>query len=122
MGTHYVVQKPYDMAQTYDETSSGTPMFFVLFPGVDPTPWVENLARTLDITSENGEATCTISEELVILFRPWVLFPEIQRRPINSSSNFHFPPFPTLSFLLLSLQGSSSTYLWVKARKSRQKE
>lgn len=55
MGTNYVLQKPYDMAETYTETSPATPMFFVLFPGVDPTPWVENLARTLDITTENGE-------------------------------------------------------------------
>lgn len=55
MGTNYVLQKPYDMAQTYEETSPATPMFFVLFPGVDPTPWVEGLARTLDITTENGE-------------------------------------------------------------------
>lgn len=55
MGTNYVQQKPYDMAQTYEETSPSTPMFFVLFPGVDPTPWVENLARTLDITTENGK-------------------------------------------------------------------
>lgn len=54
MGTHFVLQKPYDMAKTYEETSPATPMFFVLFPGVDPTPWVENLARTLDITAENG--------------------------------------------------------------------
>ncbi|CAM9463616.1 unnamed protein product [Sphacelaria rigidula] len=55
MGTNYVLQKPYDMAETYMETSPATPMFFVLFPGVDPTPWVENLARTLDITTENGK-------------------------------------------------------------------
>lgn len=55
MGTDYVFQKPYDMAKTYEETSPATPMFFVLFPGVDPTPWVEGLARTLDITTENGE-------------------------------------------------------------------
>lgn len=55
MGTDYVFQKPYDMAKTYEETSPATPMFFVLFPGVDPTPWVESLARTLDITTENGE-------------------------------------------------------------------
>lgn len=55
MGVNYVLQQPYDMAQTYVETSPAIPMFFVLFPGVDPTPWVESLARTLDITTENGE-------------------------------------------------------------------
>lgn len=54
MGMNYVLQQPYNMAETYVETSPATPMFFVLFPGVDPTPWVESLARTLDITTENG--------------------------------------------------------------------
>ena len=29
------------------ETSASTPMFFVLFPGVDPTPWVEDLGRVV---------------------------------------------------------------------------
>lgn len=57
MGTNYVLQQPYNMAETYVETSPATPMFFVLFPGVDPTPWVESLARTLDITTENGACT-----------------------------------------------------------------
>eukprot|EP00903_Cladosiphon_okamuranus_P015249 g14093.t1 len=55
MGMNYVLQQPYNMAETYVETSPATPMFFVLFPGVDPTPWVESLARTLDITTENGK-------------------------------------------------------------------
>lgn len=55
MGMNYVLQQPYNMAETYVETSPATPMFFVLFPGVDPTPWVESLARTLDITTDNGK-------------------------------------------------------------------
>ena len=37
------------------ESSASTPIFFVLFPGVDPTPWVENLGKTFDITQENGK-------------------------------------------------------------------
>lgn len=60
MGTNYVLQQPYNMAETYVETSPSTPMFFVLFPGVDPTPWVESLARTLDITTENGRSSPVI--------------------------------------------------------------
>lgn len=54
MGSEYVFQAPFDMAATYEETSSQTPVFFVLFPGVDPTPWVENLGRSLDISQEAG--------------------------------------------------------------------
>jgi dynein heavy chain len=45
MGREYVEQKPFDMAATYAETSNQTPTFFVLFPGVDPTPWVEGLGK-----------------------------------------------------------------------------
>jgi dynein heavy chain len=42
------------MAATYLETSNQTPTFFVLFAGVDPTLWVEDLGRTKGITFENG--------------------------------------------------------------------
>ena len=55
MGSDYVFQKPYDMAQTYAESSAATPMYFVLFPGVDPTPWVEGLGKTMGLTTENGK-------------------------------------------------------------------
>ena len=54
MGKEYVFQKPFDMAATYAETSNQTPTFFVLFAGVDPTPWVENLGKEKGITFENG--------------------------------------------------------------------
>ncbi len=54
MGKDYVFQKPFDMAATYLETSNQTPTFFVLFAGVDPTLWVEDLGRTKGITFENG--------------------------------------------------------------------
>lgn len=69
MGVNYVLQKPFDMAETYKETSPATPMFFVLFPGVDPTPWVESLARTLDITTENGEHSSRPITKRLDLFR-----------------------------------------------------
>lgn len=69
MGMNYVLQQPYNMAETYLETSPATPMFFVLFPGVDPTPWVESLARTLDITTENGERATHISKRHICCWR-----------------------------------------------------
>ena len=43
MGDEYVSEPPFDMEGTWRETSKGTPIFFVLFPGVDPTQWVEDL-------------------------------------------------------------------------------
>lgn len=54
MGSDYVYQAPFDMAATYEETSNQTPVFFVLFPGVDPTPWVETLGRTIGISQDAG--------------------------------------------------------------------
>jgi dynein heavy chain len=53
-GTDYVFQPPFDMAKTYRESSASTPIFFVLFPGVDPTPWVENLGKSFNISQEAG--------------------------------------------------------------------
>ena len=43
------------MAQTYAESSVTTPVFFVLFPGVDPTTWVEALGKERGFTMDNGK-------------------------------------------------------------------
>lgn len=43
------------MWDTFNEMAPFTPVFFVLFPGVDPTPEVEKVAATYDITSFNGK-------------------------------------------------------------------
>merc|ERR1719181_1037316 len=53
-GSEYVFQPPFNMTTTYQESTASTPMFFVLFPGVDPTPWVENLGRSFNMTAERG--------------------------------------------------------------------
>ncbi|CAK4711321.1 unnamed protein product [Aphanomyces euteiches] len=53
LGEQYVTQPPFDMVKTFDETTPAIPIFFVLFPGVDPTPWVENLGRTKGVSVEN---------------------------------------------------------------------
>ena len=42
-------QPPFDVEATYQESSASTPIFFVLFPGVDPTPLVENLGKQFDV-------------------------------------------------------------------------
>jgi dynein heavy chain len=54
LGEDFVYQPPFDMARTYDFTTSQTPCLFVLYPGVDPTSWVEDLGRNNSITAENG--------------------------------------------------------------------
>mmetsp|Transcript_14602 Transcript_14602/g.45793 ORF Transcript_14602/g.45793 Transcript_14602/m.45793 type:complete len:4603 (+) Transcript_14602:85-13893(+) len=60
MGKEYVEQAPFNMPATYEETSPQTPTFFVLFPGVDPTPWVEELGKELGISEAEG-TFCNIS-------------------------------------------------------------
>jgi dynein heavy chain len=50
----FVESAPFDMAQCFSETAPNTPVFFVLFAGVDPTPWVETLGKSLGFTIENG--------------------------------------------------------------------
>ena len=55
MSPGYIEQMPFSMYDTFKETSKMIPIFFVLFPGVDPTPEVEKVAETLDITALNGK-------------------------------------------------------------------
>merc|ERR1712054_222407 len=55
MAPEYVSQAPLDMAATYLETDPQTPVFFVLFAGVDPTPWVEDIGKVKGFTIDNGK-------------------------------------------------------------------
>jgi len=43
LGIEYIEQPSFDMQIVYNEMSVKTPAFFVLFPGVDPTPDVERV-------------------------------------------------------------------------------
>lgn len=54
LGEKYIEQLPFNMDETFSETSPITPIFFVLFPGVDPTPDVEHQGAKLDISIANG--------------------------------------------------------------------
>lgn len=55
LGEEYVNQPAFNMEEAYNESSPFTPIFFVLFPGVDPTPLVERLGERHDITIDNGK-------------------------------------------------------------------
>eukprot|EP00929_Paragymnodinium_shiwhaense_P050232 TRINITY_DN25303_c0_g2_i1.p1 TRINITY_DN25303_c0_g2~~TRINITY_DN25303_c0_g2_i1.p1 ORF type:complete len:2248 (-),score=601.64 TRINITY_DN25303_c0_g2_i1:355-7038(-) len=54
LGQEFVEQQPFDIEQCYEETTSATPMFFVLFPGTDPTSAVEAFARKRGMTDATG--------------------------------------------------------------------
>jgi len=45
LGIEYVEQKSFDIFQLFAETTPRTTVFFVLFPGVDPTPDVEKIGK-----------------------------------------------------------------------------
>jgi dynein heavy chain, axonemal len=55
LGKTFINQPAFDMEKTYDETSPATPVFFVLFPGVDPTKLVESLGDKKGFTAANGK-------------------------------------------------------------------
>ena len=54
MGDKYIESTTFDMAATFKETSALTPIFFVLFPGIDPTKDVEELGATMDKSIAKG--------------------------------------------------------------------
>ena len=54
IGDEFVTQPPFNMDGAYEYTSNNTPVLFVLYPGVDPTSWVEALGKRKGMTQENG--------------------------------------------------------------------
>lgn len=57
MGEEFVEQPAFHMDQLFEEAMNTVPIFFVLFPGVDPTPDVEKVAAKYDISLKNGRFT-----------------------------------------------------------------
>eukprot|EP00658_Telonema_sp_P-2_P077500 TRINITY_DN7026_c0_g1_i2.p1 TRINITY_DN7026_c0_g1~~TRINITY_DN7026_c0_g1_i2.p1 ORF type:complete len:743 (-),score=198.33 TRINITY_DN7026_c0_g1_i2:213-2441(-) len=53
MGDRYMVEDPFSMQKVFDESSSNSPVFFLLFPGVNPYADVEACGRTNGYTEEN---------------------------------------------------------------------
>jgi len=54
MGARYMVQEPFSLPDTFLDTTSATPLFFVLFPGVDPGDDIEKLGSDLGFTEAAG--------------------------------------------------------------------
>eukprot|EP00966_Prymnesium_polylepis_P176410 4083480-Prymnesium_polylepis.1 len=54
LGHRYIDQEPFNMKDTFDDSSAPTPLFFVLFPGVDPGGDIEKLGKDLGFTENNG--------------------------------------------------------------------
>lgn len=54
LGEIFIEQPPFDIFQTYSEMNPATPVFFVLFPGVDPTPDVEKVGKKCGVAITEG--------------------------------------------------------------------
>jgi dynein heavy chain len=54
LGPKYVDGEVFDMRAVFCESSLSTPIFFVLFLGVDPTKNVESLGKELGFTQDKG--------------------------------------------------------------------
>lgn len=52
MGTKYVEGRSVEFAVSYEESAPGTPIFFILSPGVDPLKDVEALGKKLGFTTD----------------------------------------------------------------------
>lgn len=52
MGSQYVENRSVEFAVSYEESSPGTPIFFILSPGVDPLKDVEALGKKLGFTTD----------------------------------------------------------------------
>ena len=53
LGHKYVENKSVEFGKSYEETGPGTPVFFILSPGVDPLKDVEALGKKLGFTFDN---------------------------------------------------------------------
>ncbi|XP_076453714.1 LOW QUALITY PROTEIN: dynein beta chain, ciliary-like [Babylonia areolata] len=53
LGTKYTEGRAVEFAKSYEESGPGTPVFFILSPGVDPLKDVEALGKKLGFTEDN---------------------------------------------------------------------
>lgn len=54
MGAKFVENRTVEFSKSFEETSSTTPIFFILSPGVNPLKDVEALGKVMGFTADNG--------------------------------------------------------------------
>lgn len=54
LGAKYVEARTIEFSKSYEESSSATPIFFILSPGVDPLKDVEKIGKRLRFSSDYG--------------------------------------------------------------------
>ena len=53
LGSKYVEGRSIEFAKSFEESGPGTPIFFILSPGVDPLKDVETLGKKIGFTTDN---------------------------------------------------------------------
>lgn len=55
LGERFLPQvQPFNLNSIYQYSTAKTPLLFILYPGVDPTIWVESLATSRNISTKSG--------------------------------------------------------------------
>lgn len=54
LGSKYVEARSIEFLKSYEESSSATPIFFILSPGVDPLKDVERIGKMLGFATDFG--------------------------------------------------------------------
>ena len=57
LGPQYVENRSVEFSKSYEESGPGTPIFFVLSPGVNPLKDVEALGKKMGYTIDNKYET-----------------------------------------------------------------
>jgi hypothetical protein len=77
LGTKYVQKRTIPFETSYEETGIGTPVFFVLSPGVDPLKDVEAVGKKLNFTLTKGNLhNVSLGQVDIHMFNGVVLEPD----------------------------------------------
>ena len=80
LGSKYVEGRSIEFAKSFEESGPGTPIFFILSPGVDPLKDVEALGKKIGFTTDNKNLH-NVSLGQVGLFHPWFVLFQLCQRP-----------------------------------------
>ena len=75
LGSKYVEGRSIEFAKSFEESGPGTPIFFILSPGVDPLKDVEALGKKIGFTTDNKNLhNVSLGQVRIFLFFAFVSF------------------------------------------------
>lgn len=104
LGARYVEKKNIPFEESFKETGPGTPVFFVLSPGVDPLKDVESLGKKLGFTADDenfhnvslGQGQEVVAENALDVAAKdghWVVLQVTAYRMILASKRYGLPVY-----------------------------